>query len=53
MNTLHIEDVLLEQPSAQEQAELMAIFKDLNVEVQGKIDIVMNKSGSCGGNGGG
>lgn len=50
MNTLRKEDLLIEQPSIEEQKELLEIFKELDIKVQEKIDIVMNKSGSCGWN---
>ncbi|RAL57622.1 hypothetical protein BLD25_01685 [Candidatus Gracilibacteria bacterium GN02-872] len=53
MNTLRKEDLLLDQPSVEEQKELLEIFKELDVKVQEKIDIVMNKSSACNGNGGG
>ena len=47
MNTLRKEDLLLDQPSVEEQKELLEIFKELDVKVQEKIDIVMNKSSAC------
>ena len=47
MNTLRNEDLLLDQPSVEEQKELLEIFKELDVKVQEKIDIVMNKSSAC------
>ena len=53
MNTLRKEDLLLDQPSVEEQKELLEIFKELDVKVQEKIDIVMNKSSACNRNWGG
>lgn len=47
MNTLRKEDLLLEQPSLEEQKELLEIFKELDVKVQKKVDIIMNRSSSC------
>ena len=47
MNTLKKEQVLVEQPMPEEQEELQAIFKELDVKIQEKLDVVMNKSGSC------
>ena len=34
MNTLRNEDLLLDQPSVEEQKELLEIFKELDVKVQ-------------------
>lgn len=53
MNALRKEDLIIDQPSIEEQKELIEIFKELDVKVQEKIDIVMNKSGSCNWNWGG
>lgn len=53
MNTLRKEDLLLEQPTIEEQKELQTIFEELEIVTQDKIDILMAKCNcqQCGCNG--
>lgn len=51
MNTLRKEDLLLEQPTIEEQKELQAIFEELEVTLEKRVwDILLGGSGAGGWN---